>query len=424
MKSQPRELLDRAIHCSQKPSMTRLALLADLARTPFRKAEDAGLLEQGLRALRDSGTQEAGDLALLRHIEGRLILEQDAQRGQALLRQVLEESSKLPADVSARKARVYSYTSLILHAGRSGELEQGLALFAEERALPSPAKCVLGVTVDDERTFVVARDGEGRLIGHHDTGRKSPLAAVDGLVPDKVVAALRACPSVDVLARPPVQGRAGLLPSDIAWSYRMGAPSAGPAPDVAPRRLVVTDVHSPASLNLPTLRAWSESGADTKGVTLLRGAEATPPRVLQAMRDATEVQVHAHGIIDPSVADASVLVLSPESSSGRFALSTGDLKGQRLNGHPVVLLAACYAGHTSAYLHENFGLPLAFIESGARAVLAATQEIPDAEANAFFEPVLARIREGVPAAVALRDERQAWLKRHASAWVHQVLLFE
>ncbi|GHG62890.1 CHAT domain-containing protein [Comamonas sp. JC664] len=420
-----RELLDRALHCSHQASMTRLALLADLARTPFRKAEDARLLEQGLRTLRDSGTQEAGDLALLRHIEGRFFLEQDAQRGQALLRQALEEASRLPAaDVSARKARVYSYTSLILDAGRSGELKQGLALFAEERALPPPAKCVLGVTVDDERTFVVARDEEGQLIGHHDVGRKSPLADVDGLVPEKVVTALRACPSVVVLARPPVQGRAGLLPADMAWSYRMGPPSAAPAPGVAPRRLVVTDVQSPASLNLPTLRAWSESGADPQGVTLLRGAEATPPRVLRAMRDATEVQVHAHGIIDPSVADASVLVLSPEASSGRFALSTGDLKGQRLHGHPVVLLAACYAGHTSAYVHENFGLPLAFIESGARAVLAATQEIPDAEANAFFEPVLARIREGVPAAVALRDERQAWLKRHASAWVHQVLLFE
>ncbi|NVJ06549.1 CHAT domain-containing protein [Myxococcus sp. AM001] len=421
-----RELLDRAIQCSQRPSMARLALLADLARTPFRKPEDARLLEQGLEALRGSGTQDAGDLALLRHIEGRFYLEQDARRGQALLRQALADAATLPAaNVSARKARVYSYTSLILDAGRTGELAQGLALFAEEHALPAPERCVLGVTVDDERTFVVARDAEGRLLGHHDTGRTAPLLGVDGLVPDAVVKALRACPSVEVLARPPVQGRAGLLPSDIAWSYRVvgGLPGTPPPPATA-QRLIVTDVLAPASLHLPALRAWSPASAPDEGLTLLRGAEATPPRVLAAMRDATEVQVHAHGIIDPSVADASVLVLSPEASGGRFALTTGDLKGQRLRGRPVVLLAACYAGHTSAYLHESFGLPLAFIESGARAVLAATQEIPDDEAHAFFEPVLARIREGVPAAVALRDERQAWSRRHASAWVQQVLLFE
>lgn len=420
-----RELLDRAIQCSQKPSMARLALLADLARTPLRKPEDARLLEQGLNSLRDSGTQDAGDLALLRHIEGRFHLEQDARRGRALLRQALADASKLPAaDVSARKARVYSYTSLILDAGRTGAMEQGLSLFAEEHAMPAPERCVLGVTVDDERTFVVARDAEGRLLGHHDTGRTAPLEGVEALVPDAVVKALRGCPSVDVLARPPVQGRAGLLPSDIAWSYRVGGLNGTPPSQAKAQRLIVTDVLSPAALHLPALRAWNPASDTGEGLTLLRGAEATPPRVLAAMRDATEVQVHAHGIIDPSVADASVLVLSPEASGGRFALTTGDLKGQRLRGRPVVLLAACYAGHTSAYLHENFGLPLAFIESGARAVLAATQEIPDDEAHAFFEPVLARIREGVPAAIALRDERQAWLRRHASAWVQQVLLFE
>ncbi|WNZ60254.1 hypothetical protein QEG98_30235 [Myxococcus sp. MxC21-1] len=55
-----------------------MARLADLARMPFRKPEDARVLEQGLGALRDSGAQ---DLALLRHIEGRFYLEQVAHRG-------------------------------------------------------------------------------------------------------------------------------------------------------------------------------------------------------------------------------------------------------------------------------------------------------------------------------------------------------
>jgi hypothetical protein len=229
---------------------------------------------------------------------------------------------------------------------------------------------------------------------------------------------------VDVLARPPVQGRAGLLPSELAWSYRVGPPSTPQAPQAVERRLVVTDVRAPASLRLPALRAWSAPGPEDARLTVLRGAAATPVRVLEAMRDATEVQVHAHGIIDPGVADASVLVLSPTSDTGRFALTTGDLRGQRLRGRPVVVLAACYAAHTSAYIHENFGLPMAFIESGARAVLAATQEIPDAEAAAFFDPVLARIRSGASAAEALRDERQSWLRHRGSTWVQQVLLFE
>ncbi|MFP2931175.1 CHAT domain-containing protein [Pyxidicoccus sp. 3LG] len=422
-----RQQLDRAAQCGQQPSMARLSLLADLARTPHHQPGDTQQLEEALKSLRAAGTKEPGDEALLRHIEGRFFIEQDRQKGQALLRQTLTEASKLPdSDVSARKARVYSYTSLILDAAKHGELDRGLALFAEEHALPvPPSRCVLGVTVDDERTFIVARDAGGRLVGHYDASRKTPLKDVEGLVPGAVVDALRACPSVDVLARPPVQGRAGLLPPELAWSYRVGSPSTSQPSGATARRLVVTDVLAPTSLRLPALRAWSAtSPQDGEGLTVLRGTAATPTRVLEAMRDATEVQIHAHGIIDPGVADASVLVLSPAADTGRFALTTDDLRGQRLQGRPVVLLAACYAAHTSAYTYENFGLPLAFIESGARAVLAATQEIPDTEAAAFFEPVLARIRTGEPAAVALRNERQAWLQRHGSPWVQQVLLFE
>ena len=70
------------------------------------------------------------------------------------------------------------------------------------------------------------------------------------------------------------------------------------------------------------------------------------------------------------------------------------------------------------------GLLVYDLRDPAQPVLAATQEIPDTEAAAFFEPVLARIRTGEPAAVALRNERQSWLQRHGSTWVQQVLLFE
>ncbi|HZI15047.1 MAG TPA: CHAT domain-containing protein [Myxococcus sp.] len=419
-----RTYLDRATGCRKQASMTRLALLADLARTPHSAPGDEAQLVQSLEELRRTAL-EPGEDVLLRHIEGRFFLELDRRKGQELLRQSLVEAAKQPAtNVYARKGRAYSYTSLILDAGKHGELEQGLALFAEERSLPVPERCALGVTVDDERTFVVARDAGGRLTGHYDAERKTPLEGVDGLVPTAMVDALRACASVDVLARPPVQGRAGLLPADLAWSYRTGAPPQPQEQARAPKRLVVADVLAPRSLKLPALRAWSPPTPAEGVLTVLRGASATPARVLESLGDATEVQIHAHGIIDPAVADASVLVLSPAGDTGRFALTTEDLQGQRLQGHPVVLLAACHAAHTTAYFHENLGLPLAFVQAGARAVLAATQEIPDAEAADFFEPVLSRIRAGEPAARVLRDERQAWLRRHGSTWVQQVLLFE
>lgn len=419
-----REQLDRVAQCGQPPELPRAFLIADLAHTRHRREGDAELLARGLESLRASRSPQSGEGVLLRHIEGRFLIEQERRRGQDLLRQAITEAAPLLAsDGNARKARVYSYTSLILDAAKHGELERALNLFAEERALPVPERCTLGVTVDDERTAIVARDTDGRLMGGYSTGRNEPLTTVEGLVPGDLVEALRGCPSVDVLARPPVQGQAGLLPPDLAWTYRVGV--IHPGTEALPeRRLVVADVVPPAELHLPRLRPWSAPGVTSGGQTVLSGTKATPSRVLTALRDATEVQIHAHGVIAPQEADGSMLVLSPEADSGRFALTASDLQGQRLQGRPVVLLAACHAAYSKEYFHETFGLPVSFIEAGARAVLAATQEIPDSEVSAFFEPVLARIREGTPAALVLRDARQAWLRNQGGTWVRQVLLFE
>ncbi|NVJ26053.1 CHAT domain-containing protein [Myxococcus sp. AM011] len=420
-----REQLDRAAKCGQPPSLVRAFVIADLAHTHARRDDDGALLMRGLEALRASPSREAtGDGSLLRHIEGRFVIEQDRRRGQALLRQAIDEATpKLGTDVNARKARTYSFTSLILDAVRYGEQEKALALFAEERALTLPERCTLGITVDDERTALVARDSTGRLLSHYDADRRQRLEGVEGLVPEKFVESLRPCVSVDVLARPPLLGKPGLLPPELAWAYRV-APPPPEQPSRPPSRLVVADVNAPSELHLPSLRAWSPPAVEDESLSTLRGASATPAHVLQAMQEATEVQIHAHGIVDPSVADGSLLVLSPEEKSGRYALTATDIQGEKLLGRPVVLLAACHAAHSTAYFHETFGLPVAFIEAGARAVLAATQEIPDSEASAFFEPVLARIREGIPAALVLRDARQDWLRSRGSAWVRQVLLFE
>jgi hypothetical protein len=64
------------------------------------------------------------------------------------------------------------------------------------------------------------------------------------------------------------------------------------------------------------------------------------------------------------------------------------------------------------------------VEAGARAVFAATVDLPDAQAGPFFNAVRARIRAGAAPSVALRDERLQWLQRPGAEWVRQVLLFE
>ena len=158
-------------------------------------------------------------------------------------------------------------------------------------------------------------------------------------------------------------------------------------------------------------------------MTWLHGPEATPSAALAAFATATEIEVHAHGVVDSTASSASLIALSQEAG-GRYALSASDLRPGSLGAHPIVVLAACHAARTAGYVFDAWSLPSAFVRAGARAVFASPREISDAEARPFFDAVLGRIRAGATAAVALRDERTLWLARDARSWVADVIDFE
>ncbi len=421
--SEAREHLQQALRCGPVDRLSGVAVLAELARSSTTLDEDARHLRASAELLRGAGSLSPGERLLLAHYEARLELEYDREHGRALLRRNLEDAAALAReDVNARKARTASYSSLLMDAGRAGDFDGALALFAEEQGLPVPARCLLAVAVDDERTLLVARGPGGEVRGHYATDRKEPFQDAAGLVPEASREVLRPCERVLVLARPPVHGHARLLPPELAWSYHVGRKAPALPSPTAARHLVVADVEPPAALRLPRLNTWAPRDEDARRV-VLAGPAATPSRVLTEMVEATEIEFHTHGLIDPEVSNASLVVLSPEAD-GRYALTVREVRGQELRGAPVVILAACRAAHTAPFLHEPFSLPVAFAEAGARAVFAATVDLPDAEAGPFFDAVRSRIRAGEAPAVALRDERLVWLRRPGSDWVRHVLLFE
>lgn len=420
--TEAREHLQQALKCGPVDRLSGAAVLAELARSSATLDEDARHLHETAELLR-GGSLSPGERLLLAHYEARLELERAREHGRELLRRNLEDSAALAhEDINARKARTASYSSLLMDAGRAGDFDGALALFAEEQSLPAPARCSLAVAVDDERTLLVARGPGGEVRGHYDTSRQEPFHDAAGLVREPLLALLRPCERVLVLARPPVHGHAGLLPPEVAWSYHVGRKSPALPSPAAARHLVVADVEPPAVLNLPRLNTWAPH-AEESGRVVLAGPSATPSRVLTEMADATEIEFHTHGLVDPEVSNASLVVLSPEPD-GRYALTVPEVRGQKLRGAPVVILAACRAAHTAPFLHEPFSLPVAFAEAGARAVFAATVDLPDAEAGPFFDAVRSRIRAGEAPAVALRNERLEWLRRPGSDWVRHVLLFE
>jgi hypothetical protein len=421
--AEARRQMDALLPCGEELALTTVGamVLADLARLAP-GPQDARWFAKTLERLRSAAATKPGRRALLTHIEGRFTLARDRAAGEALLRQALAEVAPMPQpNVDARKARTYSYTSLLMAAGRDRDFPLVTQLLAEEQGGTLPERCMLGVSVDDVRTLAVFRDPEGHLRGYYDESRKLPLGEdLSGLLPEAFIQHLRTCESVAVVARPPLHGRAGLLPPEMAWRYHVLRPQQVPPARLPPFQLVVANVDAPAKLGLASLSPWNE--VPREGL-LLDGSQATPSRVLKEMERATEIEIHAHGLVDLDSSEASLLVLSPESD-GRYALTVRDLRERHLMGSPLVILAACRAAHTGPMLYEPFSLPAAFIAAGARTVLAATVDVPDAEADPFFKAVRERITAGQSPALALRDVRGEWLARDPKSWVRAVLVFD
>lgn len=417
-----RHEIDAALATGKPLSLSGAYSLSDISRlkgTPQDETHLTFALDSAAPKL------SKGERVLATHVLGRFFIEHEPVRGQDLLRRAIEDSGlpELEEEPTARRARAYSFTSLVMDAGRRGDFEEVLRLLAHERGQELPRQCLLAASVDSERTLLLVRDASGKLIGRYEDTRRHPLPLrLEGLVPEALLQPLRTCQKVDVLARPPLHGRAGILPPEMAWSYltRTAPPR---LPRTGPKvHLVVSEVELPQGSSLPRLNPWTPSFGPEEKQVLLKGTRATPSNVLDAMQEATEIELVTHGIInDRSNASYLLLASGPEGAELRLP----QVRELSLRGAPFVMLAACHAAHTSYALHEPLSLPAAFIEAGARGVLAATEKIPDQEANAFFNAIRERMREGTDPALALRNERMKWLREGRLAkGFDSILLFE
>ncbi|MBP9208547.1 MAG: CHAT domain-containing protein [Kofleriaceae bacterium] len=376
---------------------------------------DVAALRAAVATLRTSASP--AERAVLDHIEGRLLVERSPREGQALLSAALAAAERMPpSDVLAAKARAYSTSVLVLEAGRTGDFGRALTLLARERRIPVPARCVVGVAVEDERRLAVVRDAAGVDHGVYAEDRTTPTLVSATLVPAELQRPLAGCTTISVLARPPVQGAPDLLPPELAWGY--GAMSEQVV-TLSPGHLIVHDIEPPAWLGLPRLAGRTVPPTATS----LAGAAATPARVLAAMAGVGLVEIDAHGLVNAGDADASHVVLSP-GPDGQYALDVAAVRATRLTSAPLVVLAACHAATAAPTLHQAWSLPDAFVHAGARAVIASTDAIPDAAAGAFFADLTGRLASVAPA-VALRDARVAWKSTHpGDSWVDRLLLFQ
>jgi len=409
----------KAFQCGIPLTGLGVYLLAELSRFGVSQVE----AEQFHRALADLRREEtdAGRQAWLLAIEGQFELERDRPRGRKLLHQAIAEAGRLRDNPEAQEAQAHSYSTLIIDAGRANQPEELFSLVTRDRQLPVPERCAVVVEDDHSRVLTAVRGARGQALLHFDDMRREPLGSGRGLIPDAHIRALQGCQHVQVLASPSALVGTELLPPDLPWSFRQ---SREPRPTRShEKRLVVHNVQPPEELGLPSLPI-RRLPAGTPNLVELNGPDATPSRVLAEMTEASEIEVHAHGLSRPKLFDTPFIALSAHAE-GRYALTAEAIREHRLKQAPVVFLAACGAARRNPLSHEPpMGLPAAFIHAGASAVLAATVDIPDS-AGAFFEAVAQRIRSGTAPAAALAAERARWLGASPQeSWVRHVLIFE
>ncbi len=384
--------------CADAAIDQAVAVAVDLARTTGADVDGASAGAWLAEAARRPVTPM---LAIGR---ARLQITRDAAAGRAALTAAI--TALAGGAQRDESMRAWAYAALLSDGGVRAAWDAVLADAGAELGRALPATCTAVLSLDDDRLTAAVRDVRGAATGVSEPGHRDAVVAL----PASLVAALDGCPTVAVVARPPLHGRPALLPPALPWFF-LGARPADPPP-VAARDLVV--IADPAHPGAP--RLTPPVIADARLVT---GAAATPTNVLAALRTATYAELHVHGVADLAAAEGAFLLLAPEPD-GSDRLTAGAVARARFTAAPVVVLGACRAAETTPFLQARWSLPDAFLTAGARAVIAADVELPDRAATALFAALRARIEAGEAPAAALAAVRTdpQW-----STWAAHLMLF-
>lgn len=400
--------------CDQPPTSAELAMLVDLARTSGSEA-DRDRAARWIQAAREHGGPELAQVATLAEL--RLAVERDS----AAAPRLRDALANLTGDDEVTAGlRAWVYQTLVDEAARRADWSAALHLMAEELRLPSVGPCTLGSSLDVTRKTAVVLDASGQAIGSRTLLDRPERWRDAEPAPPELVFALAGCAHIRVIARPPLHGRAAVLPAELPWSF-VGQRRDTPRPVAtsgARTEVFIGDALPPAALGLPALAPLRAPTA----ALALRGPQATPARALAELGTATYAEFHVHGEVDLKTSEESFLALSPGADE-RWALTAAEVRRAKLAAAPVVVLAACRAARVAPYEHRRWSLPDAFLEAGASAVIAPTVEIPDAEAAELFAELRQRLASGEPTAAALAAVRKAHVAR-GRAWAAEVILFE
>lgn len=379
-------------------SLVELSLAVDLARTgaPVRPAAE---VRAGLAAV---ASTDPTDAAIVTLMLARLDLGTDVGAVERL--RTLSAERSRPHTPGRPDPGQVAAAVLAVEAGRAGRWDDAVAAVATRLGVPAPTTCGLVLASEVGHVVAVAIDRAG---GKH--------GGVERAVAPSVLAAVTGCDRVDVLALPPHLGAPLALAPTVPWRFVTG-PARAADPGAA-HRVVVADARPPTTLGLAALTAPPTA----PGAEVIRGDAATVARIAAAARDATLLEFHVHAI-NVAASDAPALALT--DGPGGWAATAEMIAGWRLPRAPVVLLADCDAAVGADYDELYWGLPRAFLDAGAGAVVAALVPVPDAEAGAVFAAIGDAISAGEAPAVVVARMRAEKIGQDPTSWVRYLVVFE
>ncbi len=380
--------------CNRGVDILGIAAAVDIARAT-RTAEDRAAADAWLA---NAGTLADGGLATIGSFR--------AGKGTSAASVAWIAAHAKDADQDIAAVRAWGTATVIDDAGERGAWDEVL-----QTTVASAAPCVVVASADDDRVTVAIRTSAG-LDGEH---RRVPVRAqaTTAMIAPALIAKLSACTGIAVFARPPLHGRFDLLPPQLPWWFD-GEAAPRPVGSLAARSVVISDAHPPDPSLPPVGLGVPAQPFDMKII----GADATPSKVLAALRDATYAQLDVHGVSVANPPGAAYLALSPEPD-GSYALRTDAVATAKLRGSPVVVLAACRAASVAPYLRQRWSLPDAFVRAGAHAVVAVDVSIPDADAQGVFDELHRRVTAGEAVATAVAALRA----KATTDWVKHLMVF-
>lgn len=157
------------------------------------------------------------------------------------------------------------------------------------------------------------------------------------------------------------------------------------------------------------------------------GRAVTPQEFLAEAATVGIVHYAGHAVADEEVPFRSSLVF--DARDGALHLTAQMIGRSRLDSHPFVVLAACSTARGKSRRTEGVdSLAAAFLQAGARGVVATLWDIDDASSGRLFQTFHARLRDGASPADALRWTQRAFLhstdpsERNPAIWGSVMLI--